>query len=557
MKPIRLLLVDDHAVMRMGLASLLKTCPEFEVVGDCGDCKSALRKVAKAAPDTAIVDLVMPGVNGIETTRRLLAARPGLKILILTTFGSSDGIAQALEAGAGGAILKNAGLAELRMAIRTVSAGKRYVSEEIEQIMTDDPPLPTISPRQREILTCLTRGLENSDIARLLGISSAMVHEHLNALFAKIGAANRTEAVAIAFRRNLLSMSMPSTDEQGLSVRAAKGGVACALALMFALLAVVGGGKTLSSGDFTIRDPFLLRDGSTWHLYAQLSEDGTNGVQVYTSEDRLHWTPRGFVMTMPEGMNPDDVWAPEVHRFNDAYYLFVTLTYRKKALDSFPEINYRSGLPIDWPLPRRRGTWIMKAVRPTGPFRPLAPTSHTPVSQSCLDGTLWVEDGVPYMVYCHEWIEIGNGTVEMLRLNDDLTRPVGWPIKLFKASDAPNRHPIFKEGGFVTDGPFLYRSKKSGDLFMIWSSFVKGTEYSVLRTRSSTGKVTGPWGEQTVVYSKNGGHGMLFEDGSTLYLAIHSPNAPGEERLTFVEMTDDGELKPLSTAVPITIGSAP
>lgn len=204
MKPIRLLLVDDHAVMRMGLASLLRTCPEFEVVGDCGDCKSALRKTEKSQPDAVILDLMMPGTDGIETTRQLLSLRPSLKILILTTFGSSDGIAQALEAGALGAILKSAGLTELREAIRSVSAGRRYVSEEIEQIMTEDPPLPPLSPRQHEILICLTRGLGNAEIATLLGISAPMVHEHLNALFTKIGAANRTEAVAIAYRKNLI-----------------------------------------------------------------------------------------------------------------------------------------------------------------------------------------------------------------------------------------------------------------------------------------------------------------------------------------------------------------
>ena len=206
MKNIRILLIDDHAVMRMGLASLLQTCSELSVVGDCGDCQSALGAVSRFPIDVAIVDLMMPGVDGVETTRRILKARPELKVLILTTFGSSDGISHALEAGASGAILKSAGLEELRTAIRTVALGKRYISDEIEQILSDDPPLPELSPRQREILTCLTRGLENSDIARILGISKPMVNEHIARILEKLDVANRTEAVALCLRKHLLNI---------------------------------------------------------------------------------------------------------------------------------------------------------------------------------------------------------------------------------------------------------------------------------------------------------------------------------------------------------------
>ena len=200
------LLIDDHAVMRMGLAALLGTCPEIEVVGDAGDGESGIHKALKARPDVVIMDLAMPEMDGAETTRRLLEKMPEAKVLALTTFGTSDGLARILDAGARGAILKSADLAELRKAIADVAAGRRFVSAEIEQIMTDDPPLPTLSPRQGEILDAIARGLSNTEIACQLGISLPMVKEHLSALFQKLNVANRAEAVALALRKRLLTI---------------------------------------------------------------------------------------------------------------------------------------------------------------------------------------------------------------------------------------------------------------------------------------------------------------------------------------------------------------
>ena len=201
MKPITLLLVDDHAVMRMGLASLLETCKDVEVIGDTGDGESAIRKALKLRPDVVIMDLMMPEMDGVETTRRLLAKWPEANVLVLTTFATSDGISHALEA-----VLKNADLKGLLAAIHDVAEGKRHCSAEIEQIMTDDPPVPELSIRQQEILNSIVRGLSNPDIARQLGISLPMVKEHLTSLFAKLGVANRTEAVALALRKQLLKV---------------------------------------------------------------------------------------------------------------------------------------------------------------------------------------------------------------------------------------------------------------------------------------------------------------------------------------------------------------
>ena len=204
MSKVKVLIVDDHAILRMGLASLLGTKKDIEVVGDAADGPTAIRKAVRLRPDVIIMDLLMPGMDGVETTRRLLAEMPDARVLILTTFGTADGIAHALEAGARGAVMKNVDFSELVDAIHAVAAGERAVSPEIERILAAEPPIPALSPRQTEILQSVVRGLSNPDIAKQLGISLDMVKEHSAALFQKIGAANRTEAVAIALRKHLI-----------------------------------------------------------------------------------------------------------------------------------------------------------------------------------------------------------------------------------------------------------------------------------------------------------------------------------------------------------------
>ena len=206
MKKISVLLIDDHAVMRMGLAALLGTQHGITVVGDTGDGQTGLQMAARLKPDVAIVDLMMPEMDGVEFTRRLVRQSPGAKVLILTSFGTADGIAHALAAGASGAIRKTIELPELLAAIRAVAAGEKAISPEIRQILKSDQPIPTLSSRQSEILESVTQGFSNEEIATRLGISVPMVKEHLNLVFSKIGATNRTEAVAIAFRKHLLKI---------------------------------------------------------------------------------------------------------------------------------------------------------------------------------------------------------------------------------------------------------------------------------------------------------------------------------------------------------------
>ena len=203
---IRVMVVDDHAIARVGLVSLLEVEDELEVVGQAENGEEAVRFAARLAPDVIIMDLVMPGKDGVAATREIHALLPETRILILTTFSDSDDIAHALEAGATGALMKNVGIPDLIDAIRSVSRGQRVVAPEIEKMIAENPPVPELTPRQREILHSVTRGLTNRDIASQLGITIDCVKDHVNAILAKIGAANRSEAVAIALRKHLLKI---------------------------------------------------------------------------------------------------------------------------------------------------------------------------------------------------------------------------------------------------------------------------------------------------------------------------------------------------------------
>ena len=206
MLPIHVLIADDHAVVRIGLSALLETEPGISVVGVAKDGEEAVAETLRLKPDVVVMDLMMPRKTGIEATAEILAALPETKIIVLTTFAASDAIARALELGAAGAVMKTAEDAELISIIRTVADGGRVVSEEIQKLLTDDPPAEKLTPRQIDILSSVTRGFTNADIAKQLGLQEQSVKEHISAIFAKIGAANRSEAVAITLRKQLLKI---------------------------------------------------------------------------------------------------------------------------------------------------------------------------------------------------------------------------------------------------------------------------------------------------------------------------------------------------------------
>ena len=206
MEKIRVLIADDHAVVRMGLASLLGTSKAIEVVGDAFDGEDTVRKALKLAPDVVVMDLVMPRKDGIAATAELQKKVPSAKILILTTFGSSENIAKALKAGAIGAILKSSSNDEMIAAVLKVAKGERYLSDEVRQLLKDDPPLPDLSPRQLEIIGSIARGLTNKEIATQLDISLESVKSHVKIILEKLGAGSRTEAASIAQRKQLLKI---------------------------------------------------------------------------------------------------------------------------------------------------------------------------------------------------------------------------------------------------------------------------------------------------------------------------------------------------------------
>ena len=206
MKKTRILIADDHAVMRMGLSALIDSVEEFTVIGEASDGNEALELALRLKPDVVVMDIYMPGLDGISATKKIKESVPEAKILILTTFETSDGIARALSHGASGAILKSAANDNLIDAIQTVAAGKEYIADDVRRLLDDDPPITPLTPRQLEILTYVTRGLTNKEIASTLGIRVDSVGQNLSAIFTKLGAANRAEAIAIAMRKSLLKI---------------------------------------------------------------------------------------------------------------------------------------------------------------------------------------------------------------------------------------------------------------------------------------------------------------------------------------------------------------
>ena len=203
---IKVLIADDHTIVRAGLAALLGTEKDLEIVGQAKNGVEAVREAIRLLPDIIIMDLMMPKKDGVEATAEITEKVPTAKVILLTTFGTSDGIAHALRVGARGAILKNADNNQLASAIRKVARGEEYVSPEIRQQLAVDPPIPELTPRQKDILASMIRGLTDRDIARQLGIRQDGVNEHVSAILQKLGAANRTEAVAVALRKHLLKI---------------------------------------------------------------------------------------------------------------------------------------------------------------------------------------------------------------------------------------------------------------------------------------------------------------------------------------------------------------
>jgi NarL family two-component system response regulator LiaR len=212
---IRVLVVDDHLIVRKGIRALLGTEPDLEVVGEAADGREAVEQAARLRPDVILMDLVMPEVDGIAAIQQIVAGDPAARILVLTSFDADDKVFPAIRAGALGYTLKNAGPAELGQAIRQVYRGEASlhptIAQKVLQELLHPPPHPpTVDPlteREREVLRRVAHGETNQQIAAALGISEATARTHVSNILSKLHLASRTQAALYALREGLASLT--------------------------------------------------------------------------------------------------------------------------------------------------------------------------------------------------------------------------------------------------------------------------------------------------------------------------------------------------------------
>jgi DNA-binding NarL/FixJ family response regulator len=205
---IRVIVVDDHPVVREGLVASLEDDPGFQVVGAVGSAADAVSLVSRLKPDVVVLDLELPGGDGLDAIPALIAAHPGGRILILTAYDADERVLGAMRAGAKGYLLKGASLEEIARAIRAVYAGESYLEPRIAtKVVSALGPRArpgVLSERERVVLRLIADGRENKQVARELGITERTVKFHVTSILNKLGAGNRAQAVALAVRRGLL-----------------------------------------------------------------------------------------------------------------------------------------------------------------------------------------------------------------------------------------------------------------------------------------------------------------------------------------------------------------
>jgi len=203
---IRILVADDHPIVRDGLVAVLNTQPDFEVVGEASSGPETIRRAAALQPDVLLLDIEMPGLDGVETLKRLREQHPAVRAIMFTAFDTDERILQAVQAGAQGYLLKGIPRDEIFNAVRVVHAGGALLhpvaaSKLLRRTRRDQEPL---TAREREVLRLLARGLTNKQIAADLVVTERTVKFHVSAILAKLGAANRTEALHRATQQGLI-----------------------------------------------------------------------------------------------------------------------------------------------------------------------------------------------------------------------------------------------------------------------------------------------------------------------------------------------------------------
>lgn len=306
--------------------------------------------------------------------------------------------------------------------------------------------------------------------------------------------------------------------------------------------AMLRAGDVFTTDQLHIRDPYILADrkSGTYYLYCSSSVRSphgveTGGVAVYKSRDLKLWEGPEQVLTVPEdNWISGPIWAPEVHAYKGRYYIFATIN---------SDIDWKRTDPGLWARYTHRAVQTFVSDKPTGPFKRMDSRPVTPLDYMALDGTLYVEDGKPYMVFCHEWVQIADGSFEFIPLKRDLSGAAGEPVRMFNASAADWVAGTPHEDGLVTyvsDGCFMYRDS-AGDLRMLWSSF-SSRRYEIGVSRSVSGRLDGPWVHDSEPISiEDGGHAMVFKGfDSQLYIVYHAPNSGGVEHPVIRRFNDDG-----------------
>lgn len=275
----------------------------------------------------------------------------------------------------------------------------------------------------------------------------------------------------------------------------------------------------MKNNEINIRDPFVLNENGVYYMYGTRAKDfggKVGGFDVYVSDDLENWSePKQCFDSEKYKMNNEVNWAPEVHKYKGRYYMFATFT-----MDN-----------------GNRGTYILVSDSPEGPFIPHSNGAVTPADWMSLDGTLYVsKNNKPYIVFCHEHVQIADGTICYAELSVDLKTVIGEVITIFSASSLQYVNATGSRNSFVTDGPFLYRTKDD-ELIMIWSTFIEH-KYAECMVRFKNGELSTDFEHLEPLIKDDGGHGMIFQKDNELYLTFHTPNQSLSERPAFVKLKD-------------------